>query len=206
MTLAIIPFSGFYNSIHDAELDRACEMILSDDRGHCVHDALPMRLSDSVDWRKAHTDYARRYAIEWAERFGVRGLEFESLHSPREYNFTTDRIFVEIPAGELARIYRAVRRKSLPEVAREMFTSRDGFISFYSPIVANWGPMRQLDHNQWFAVLTAWQRQNEPEFDEWDLVEDWSGNGMVDNWVLNTPAAIRVADLAYRIRRMRGEV
>lgn len=202
--LAVIPFSGFYNSLHDAELDHACEMMLSDDRGDQVHDKLPMRLFDAVNWRAAHESYARQYALEWCDRFGIDGAEFDELNSPREYNFRTDRIFIRLPEPEVARIHAAIERPILDEVTREMFTSRSGFISHYPPSVEDWGDVSEWDHNQIFALLTAWQRQHEPDFEEWSLIEDWAGNGKVDDWILNTPAAVRVANLAYRIRRMRG--
>lgn len=202
----VIPFAGFYNSIHDAELDRACESILQDDSGDCVHDGLPMRLFDAIDWRKAHVDYARQYAIKWADRFDIKGLQFEELKSPREYNFTTDRIFVRIPSDEIARIRREINPEILRETAREWFTSRSGFISFYSPDVSDWGDVETWDHNQRGCMLQAWQTMHEDDFDEWSIIENWCGNGMVDNWILKTPKAIRVANLAYRIRRMRGEV
>lgn len=200
-----IPFAGFYYTIHDSELDRACESVLQEHAGDCVHDSLPMRLFDAIDWGKVHADYAKQYALEWADRFGVKGLAFVELNSPREYNFTTDRIFVDIPADEIARIHCAIDPDALAKTARDWFTSRSGFISFYSPDVESWGDVSEWDHNQIACMLQAWQCQTEPDFDESELVEDWAGNGMLDNWILNTPAAIRVSNLAYRIRRMRGE-
>lgn len=205
LRLAIIPFSGFYESVHDQALDDACESILQDDSGDCVHDALPMRLFDAVDWGLAHQAYARRYAADWCDRLGIKGAEFEELNSPREYNFTTDRIFVRIPDAEVARIHRETKPDELARVAREWFTSRSGFISFYSPDVSTWGPIGGWDHNKVGALLQAWQNQTKPDLDDWGIVEDWSGNALVEDMVLNTPAAVHVAGLAYRIRRMRGE-
>lgn len=202
----VIPFAGFYNSIHDAQLDWACEFILQDDSGNCVHDALPERLFDSIEWARVHVDYARQYALEWADAAGIKGLEFEELNSPREYNFTTDRIFVKIPANEIARIRREIDPETLAQTARDWFTSRSGFISFYSPDVESWGDVESWDHNQIGCMLEAWQTMREgSDFEESRICDDWSGNGMLENWILNTPKAIRVANLAYRIRRMRGE-
>ena len=37
-----------------------------------------------------------------------------------------------------------------------MFTSRDGFSSFYSPDYTTWGELSELDHNQLYAILTAY--------------------------------------------------
>ena len=125
--------------------------------------------------------------------------------SPREYNFTTDRIFIKLPAKEIRRIHKATEPEVLAEVAAEEFTSRSGFISFYSPDVESWGPLKTWDHNQRYCLLTAYARQEEPGFAEASLVEDYNCNGDIDNWLLNTPGAVRGTNLAYRIRCMRGQ-
>jgi hypothetical protein len=202
MRLSTIPFSGFYCSMHDRELDYACKNILQDGGGDPVHPALLDRLFDAIDWRAAHEAYARRYAASWCDAMGIVGAEFDELNSPREYNFTTDRIFIRIPDGEVTRILASIDRARLDETARAMFTTRDGFISSYSPRVEDWGPVSDWDHNQLGCMLAALQPE---EFDEWDIVENWSGNGVLEGWILNTPAAIHVTNLAWRIRRMRGE-
>lgn len=202
--LTIIPFQGFYHSIHDDNLDRAADSVLQDDRGDCVHDGLVMRLFDAVDWKQAHISYAKEYTKAWADKVGIAGVEFEELNSPREYNFTTDRIFVKIPDAEVRRIFSETPRQPLHEKAAEWFTSRSGFISFYSADTISWGPLDTWDHNQIGCLIAAYCKFK--EFDEEHLVEDFNCNGDIDNWILNTPAAVRVSNLAYRIRRMRGEV
>lgn len=198
----VIPFAGFYYSDHDAEFDRALEMMVSDESGcHPVHPDITMRLFDRIDWRMAHVSYARQFALDWCEHFGIKGAEFEELNSPREYNFTTDRIFVRIPESEIARIHAETAPAVLCDVAREEFTSRSGFFSFYSNDPESWGELAEWDHNQRYALLIAYARQREPEFEEFSLCEDYSGNGMIDNWILNTPKAIRTANAAYRLHQ-----
>lgn len=202
MVSCVIPFSGFYYSLHDAEFDRALEQMVSDETGcHPVHPDIELRLSDRVDWRMAHASYAKQFALDWCDHFGIKGAEFEELLSPREYNFTTDRIFVRIPESEIARIHAETAPTMLREVAREEFTSRDGFFSFYSNDPESWGDIAEWDHNQRYALLIAYARQREPEFEEFSLCEDYSGNGMIDNWILNTPKAIRTANAAYRLHQ-----
>ena len=47
-----------------------------------------------------------------------------------------------------------------------MFTSRDGFISHYSPDIDDWGQLRNWDHNQLYCMLEAWL---EEYGDEWEF-------------------------------------
>lgn len=205
-----IPFSGFYESLHDSELDTTLERMFSDDNGDAI-DGLVSRAYDAVQWRAVHTAYAKSYAERFAHEFEIAGLAFESLQSPREYNFTTDRIFVDVPADEMARILSVTPRERLDAVAAEMFTSRSGFMSFYSPDVDDWGDSSDWDHNQWGAVLRAYvlHMRDGEEFDSWaeySLMEDDFCNGACDEWMFAdaTPEFRRI-DRVHAYLRQRGE-
>lgn len=187
MMLAVIPFSGFYNSLHSSELDRALEMMFSGASGN-PNDGLVSRAFDLVQWRSVHAAYAAHYAAAFCEEFEIKGAAFESMTSPREYNFTTDRVFITLPESEVTRILSVTPRATLDDVAREMFTSRSGFISHYSPDVDSWGPLEGWDHNQCFALLSAYvlHMRDGDAFDMWaeySIMEDCSCNGYLDNWI-----------------------
>ncbi|MDE2202717.1 MAG: hypothetical protein KGJ38_08315 [Burkholderiaceae bacterium] len=175
MAIVKIPFSGLYYSMHDAELDRSCEHLFADESGD-PYEGLCSRASDTMNWGAVHQAYARRYAQRFLEEFDIKG-EFESMRSPREYNFETDRIFVDIPDKEFARLQAKVPVDTLREVAAEWFTSRSGFMSFYSPDPDEWG---ELDHNTRGCILEAYVRHVEPDFDEFDLMEWDRCNGFID--------------------------
>lgn len=178
--LAVIPFSGFYNSLHDAKLDRALEQMFSDRETGCErNEGLELRAYAACDWSAVHRAYAKHYAEAWLAEHGIKG-EFESLQNPREYNFTTDRIFVKLAEGEPARLLATVDRARLADVATEMFTSRSGFISYYSPDVADWGPADEWDHNQLAALLVAHAGD---EGDEYGLMEGATCNGYLEQWI-----------------------
>jgi hypothetical protein len=185
--LSVIPFSGFYNSIHDSELDRALEQMFSDESGN-PYDGLVSCAFDLVQWQKVHAAYAAHYAAAFCEEFDIVGATFESLASPREYNFETDRIFITLPEPEVSRILTVTPRDILDNVASEMFTSRSGFISHYSPDVDSWGPVAEWDHNQCFALLSAYvlHMRDGEAFDSWaeySIMEHCSGNGYLDKWL-----------------------
>lgn len=186
MRSTVIPFSGFYYSWHDDAIDRALDSLMQDTAGD-PFSGLVRRAFDLIWWPHVHEAYAKAYAENFAREFGIAGLEFEELVSPREYNFTTDRIFVKIPDSEIDRIFDSVNAETLHGVAREMFTSRSGFISFYSPRFGEWGPLDDWDHNQLYALITAHVLESRGDgFDEaaeFDLMESDRGNGRLEDWI-----------------------
>lgn len=211
--LTVIPFSGFYYTGHDDAMDHALNMMFCDDYGNAI-DGLVMRAFDAIDWTKAQQRYAKAYAQSFAAEFGIK-LEFESLNSPREYNFTTDRIFCNVSIREMMRIRRETPAETLADVAREMFTSRSGFISHYSPDVSTWGALRKWDHNQCLCLLQAYvnaRKQSErgrgfSHDDECALME-WAGeNGNLDNWLWESAdsATMRRLDRVYTWLRERAQ-
>lgn len=189
----LIPFSGVYNTWHDSEFYQALEHMF-DPKGSGAPYAgkLAMRFFDTVDWRAAQTDYAKSYAESFAGALGV-SCEFEEMVSPREYNFTTDRLFAKFDADALrAWMARADIRAELDIVAAGMFTSRSGFISYYSPDVNSWGDdVADLDYNQRGALLRAVANvliadgEDFGQSHEFDLMEDARCNGWLDSWIWN---------------------
>ena len=194
--LTTIPFSGFYCTLHESALDDAVEQMFSDKATGCtVYRGLADRAQWDCDWGLVMRDYAEEYAGQFADHFGIR-MSFESMTSPKEYNFTTDRIFCHIPLDECTRLLSATPRDLLDKVAAEMFTSRDGFMSFYSPDISTWGDLSEWDYNQIGCLITAYVRHEEPDFDqyaEYALMEDAQCNGYFDSWISsNTPTVDRL--------------
>lgn len=207
----IIPFSGFYESLHDSELDRALEMAFSDDSG-TPNAGLLSHAWDVVNWRTVHEAYAKNYCESFAREFQISSLTFEELNSPREYNFTTDRIFALIHLEDVRAILAKVDPEKLTEKVRECFTSRDGFSSFYSANLEEWGDVATWDHNQIDTLLQTFADQetrNHEEFDQWaefELMEDTRGNGNIDNWIFGSnPEKLNRLDRIGRYLRERGE-
>lgn len=90
------------------------------------------------------------------------GMTFESMDSPREYNFTTDRVYGLVPLKTMREIFRrskAENHETLAAVVRDTFTSYDGFASFYSPDLDSWlakaGRLQDWDHNELGTLLIA---------------------------------------------------
>ena len=143
--LATLPFSGFYESVHMDALEREGEEF------------------PNADWGKVFFGYAKKYAAEYLRAAGITG-RFEGLESPREYNFATDRIFVDIPADEVRRMLATVDTETLSRVAAERHATRSGFFSYYSPRVDDWGPVDDWDCNQVGTLIIAFVDDDERDY------------------------------------------
>lgn len=169
-----LPFSGFYYSEYDRELDYVEEREIEHlEEKHQLTNAQADELSgilfNSTDWGVAHRMVAEAYVEAFNEKFKEwtdidLGLKFESMSSPREYNFATDRIFCHISDEVVHSLFDGADREKLAKVIRERFTSYDGFISFYSNYLPDWleTDVDEWDHNELCTLLMSW------------LPEDWS--------------------------------
>lgn len=172
-----IPFNGFYESIHDSMIDDELERDLSDDDG-TLNEGLESRAYDAMNWYELNQGYAKKYAEYFALEFDLK-ITFESMTSPREYNFSTDRIFCEIEPTEVMRLFENVDVERLDKIAREMFTSCSGFISFYDNDWTTWGQVFTWDCNQLQALLIASLDADELQEVDSKLSEEMSCNGVI---------------------------
>ena len=180
--LTTIPFSGFYESLHSSAIDDSINQEFSDDQG--IENAeLSYRAWDSMQWGNVRNEYAKEYAKSFGHEFGIKSLAFESLRCPKEYNFTTDRIFCNIDYAELCGIIKTFDLKAFAEFVRERFTSRDGFISFYPSELAEWGKIDTWDHNQCGTALEFYAIQESGgKYDHWQeyaIMENSLSNGFL---------------------------
>ena len=205
--LTTIPFSGFYYSLHDSDLDSALESIFSDDSG-TARPELVCKAHDAADWRMVQNNYAAEYAAAFAREFNLP-LQFESMKSPREYNFSTDIIYCAIGADDAAWLFDTCDKTLLDKIARETFTSRDGFASFYDPDFTEWGDLLTWDPNQLGVLIRAHVTEQNPDFDQWaefDLMENARCNGAIDNWIFksNPKALNRLAGINSYLNKREG--
>ena len=167
-----IPFSGFYHSIHDSyfdhEIERQCEYF-TEVTGYDVPDSI-IDLIWKADYAPARKAYAKAYADAFMTEFNLHG-DFMGMDSPREYNFETDRLFVKINHAQLCAIVFMTDYDDMEQTAKDMFTSRSGFISFYDADFTTWGDIESWDHNQLYCLLMAFIETTQGEFDEDQLID-----------------------------------
>ena len=202
-----IPFSGFYNSIHNDNIDNEIySSMFTDYETEENNDNLSNYAYDLINWRDVYNDYAKEYCKQFAERFNLK-LTFESLQSPREYNFNTDRIFAHIEYNDVLNLLNVKDiGLFLEKHAREMFTSRNGFMSFYNPDYTSWGLLSEWDCNQLYCLLMAWL-ECKHEVIEWNecelyMMEDSFSNGFgFDVIYNNAPGIDRLLKIHDRLNR-----
>lgn len=196
---ANLPFPGFYYSHYDQEIDHAIERdceYFAEEWGIDVYKVSDAAFSH-IDCSDAHKAIAELHAATWLEMFtdetGIdlySGFKFFGMISPKFYNFETDRIFVKIPLPGLQKCFDACKRdgfKTLAATIQERFTSRDGFMSFYSNELETWlaKPLSEWDCNETCTLLVATlaltcDPQGLDEDVEMSVIEEASGNGLCD--------------------------
>lgn len=174
---ARIPFNGFYESTWSVELDcieeQEAEQLASEEyegfEASEIQEIISQHTQHNVMFQAIAAEYVKAFQdwleCEWDIRVEMR---YNAMTSPREYNFETDRIFVEVELNHMNALMDAVGRDKVATAARELFTSRSGFISFYDPDIESWGELETWDHNQLFAIFTAVANGKELS---WELLE-----------------------------------
>ncbi len=167
--LTSIPFAGFYETcfseLAEYELNDCLEN--SNNLTKKEKEELCELVYDVQDFSSVRLDIAQEYAMAFNELFKNEtgfelGLEFESMQSPREYNFETDRIFCFISPDKVKKLYQETDKKILNDIIKERFTSRSGFISNYENSLEEWIVKKTpkfWDHNQIETLIIARLKQ-----------------------------------------------
>ena len=172
-----LPFSGFYESRWSGEIDHVeeqeCECMVERQKEYeDIPKHLQLDASDFADLLMRHATYrdayeaiAKRYVAEFddqmADRADMRlGLTFESMRSPKYYNFEPDRLFAHIPVASVEKLFAVSAsdgHKMLQAVLADRHKSRSGFHSYYSHDLDTWlaKPLADWDHNELCSLLLA---------------------------------------------------
>ena len=132
-------FGGFYNSEHSENIDYRVEQRIMD-----FNEFEPKCIDidcDYIDYKKTNLNYCNSYLNKLSEELEIN-LKFIQLDSPREYNFTTDKILCSISNKDFKTLLNTYdfgilgNTKELYNYIEEHSKSRDGFHSFYSGYAA----------------------------------------------------------------------
>ena len=158
-----IPFAGFYESKYSGELDAVQERFVEYEveKNPGLNPDIPNEaLWHCADYGKAYDHIARAY-VDHFNQYLIDEYEldleltFESMRSPKSYNFETNRIFCEISEENVRKLREAVSDPALRLAIKERFTSRSGFISSFPNHLEDWPPLEQWDHNELGTLLVA---------------------------------------------------
>ena len=179
--VVLMPFIGFYGTEHEAWIDHAQELDtfnLLEDFPEYSENEMKEKYFETLDGRNYEGNlftkelmlaYSKDYVEAIDKLFEENlGLEFESLSSPRFYNFENDRIFVTIEREKIIELLNKIKnddvlKNSFDKEVEEKFTSRSGFSSFYSNKESEWGDIEDWDHNQLGVILSTIIYNNEDE-------------------------------------------
>ena len=179
-----IPFQGFYESIHMACIEDVEEHLFTSYADDTNYEELKNHFSSACRYSVVFEKYAEFFTESFAKKFDI-AIKFNSLTSPREYNFRTDQIHIDVAYSEIYRIRKSVTDAQLQSVARRELTSRPGFMSFYDPEIETFGPLKTWDSARLSILIMAYI-ENHGNFDDYyesALAEDLSGSGYLDNWL-----------------------
>ena len=125
-----INFGGFYESIHSDYIDYNIESAFEGYEYEAINEKIY-----NLDYTLFEVLYSKAYIAMINEVCDLE-LEFYSIDSPREYNFRTDTILVNVTEADLWRINSFIKYNDLKEEVQNRLevitTSRDGYIPFYT--------------------------------------------------------------------------
>lgn len=210
--LCNIPFSGFYDSLWSDLIDSEVESFVEYEnetqksQEYYPETFLPEELRvDVSEFAWEHMDYRGAYleiAEYYAEAFGRKldelatdidsdappcALVFNRMDSPREYNFTTDQIDVELSEEFVKWMFaqsEAGCHAELIKTLERRHKSRSGFCSFYSWQLSDWlkKPVLQWDYHELRSLLESVFPDLDSSDMEADLYDDVSdGSDQVFN-------------------------
>ena len=153
-----IPFDGFYNSYISSDIEHQIgQQIEWDTDIYDLNEDEQQILEDnylSVNRSSFYNEIAKHYSDLYIDALNERlegfrlNAKFKLLTSPREYNFETDRIFIDIEKDHAIDFIKYIiknYKKELEEKIKQRFTSRDGFWSHYKNGLDLW----TQDYSEW---------------------------------------------------------
>jgi hypothetical protein len=188
--IATIPFQGFYDSLYshaiDSEMENSIDYYYKEyELTEAQRDTLAngyLEKNTSEFYYNVSKDYAESFIYEIERETGLSlNARFESMESPKEYNFQTDRLFIELPEASAIAFVNYILENHKDEfrnLIAQRFTSRDGFWSNYKNTLEAWGDPSEWDYNQLGTCFEIFEYL-EQEIYEHSIYESIS-NGLVD--------------------------
>jgi len=208
--ISTIPFQGFYNSLYSYAIEGAIESSLDwytedYELTEAQRDTLAngyLEKNTSEFYYNVSKDYAESFIYEIERDTGLTlNARFESMESPREYNFKTDRIFIELTEDSAVAFVNYILENHKDEfrnLIAQRFTSRDGFWSNYKNTLEAWGDPSKWDLNQLGTCFQIFEYL-EQEIYEHSIYESIS-NGLADTL---SDAADKMLDICLEKKEIR---
>ena len=131
-------FNGFYNTLFEDILDNAVNNAIEQNNTDLVYD--DFNFDFTIIKNKICKDAVSKIE-EKLNEIGINcTINFETLISPREYNFSNDSINIEINFKKFSQVIEILEQNfdSFTQYIKDNYTSRDGFISNHSRYASDW--------------------------------------------------------------------
>ena len=153
-------FTGFYNTIWEMDDSYLIDEMSVD--------------MDDIDYEKYREDVSKELCRVLPDHCDlIESIVFESLYSPKFYNFGNDSINCEVSLSLSSRRglddYLSENADAFGEYLRDRYTSRDGFMSSHSNDPKDWSDSHEDEH-KFGAVLDFWFMHE--EIDEYEVYQD----------------------------------
>ena len=159
-----IPFDGFYESFISDDIDYQigqqiewdCDIYdLNVNEEKILWDSY-LSVNRSYFYNQIAEDYTNFYIDDLNAKLNYAypnhgftlNAKFSFLTSPKEYNFETDRIFIDIEKNHAIDFIKYIikhYKKELEEKIKQRFTSRSGYWSHYKNTLDSW----TQDYSEW---------------------------------------------------------
>lgn len=120
----ILNFGGFYYSHHSELIEEMINTYYSDE------DDIP-----DLDYRAIHADYSR-YLVEFINEEIEINLRYTGLISPKYYNYTTDKIAVNVTKKDIKAIKKYISSEYSEDDIKayiiDVTTEKSGYIPYYT--------------------------------------------------------------------------
>lgn len=119
-----VPFYGTYNA-----LDEYVNMAMEQEEEYYNHETEEDGVLHGTFFM---ADYLKDYVAWIADFCGLKSLKFREMTSPREYNFSTDKLWCSVDKNELWKLYNErLDSEAYDIVVQDVTTYRDGYIPNY---------------------------------------------------------------------------
>ena len=135
-------FNGFYNTLFEDILDNAVDNAIE---YHNEQNSTGLNYDNfDFDFASIQREICKDAVIKIEEKLNEIGIncsiKYETLVSPREYNFDNDSINIEINFKKFSQVIEILKQNydSFSQYIKEHYTSCSGFISSYSNYSSDW--------------------------------------------------------------------
>ena len=185
-------FNGFYNTLFENILDNATEFAI--DNYNEQNNTLLNYDDFNFNFDSIMQEICKDAVIKIEEKLNEIGINctinFETLVSPREYNFSNDSINIEINFKKFSQVIEILDQNydSFSEYIKHNYTSCSGFISSFSSYASDWmEDLRQDAENETHKVgaVLDFILQEIEEYKDEDLYYDLCDNYYKIDYTIN---------------------